>query len=905
MEAQTEQVESQLLEMLGDKVLYTFTQVHRPNNSQIMFRLRDKHEMEDILKKVEETFTNTPLVSYWSDSWNPAELPIPDPPDFEVSIRGSDNVLMAENARDLYTELQEKKLFSRVWLKPNAWTDKSIVVRPKSDQWQMLAANGMRLPFASPFASLADLTRTATVGRTVARVDIDNEDMDIFMRFAADYVNSPEELAALPVGVGTRIIPLKALADVNREEGQTPILRENGRQLFALRSRIKKDDLGRKDEILKEANQIVTDWPNMLAARLAKKTAEERSNAPAVSDLKAPSLPSFQIEDAQKEMDDALKQLITAITLSVVLIFLTMVFQFGSVMNSLLVLVAVPLGFIGVIASLWLFRSTLSLNSMLGVILLNGLSVANSIILVDFLQRSVASGIRPKLAAVQVARARLRPILMTSMTTGLGMLPVALGMGEGGRILQPLGIAVVGGLGFSMVTTLFIVPALQVSWLEFRERARKNPGGRAGRVPSQMTFGLAVFFFFGLLSMPSAVRAEEKPFSFKDAWTSILDRSLRLKSQQLSVEIASQRRLEKVGGFLPSLSLKGAETRSGDPFVGPRRSAEIDVDVNVFRSGRDLALTSAASKDLESAQNRFQSERQAVELQAAESLVHVIARTQQKKIVENIVKLKSESLRVARERFDRGLLPLQEVDKVAIELENSRARLIDAETNEAEARGQLRALLGHDAVEVLWPWKDALSKGQRLEETVFDLQARPDWKSAQATIEAEASRKRAALSRFFPSLDFTFSYGNADLSRPERRDWAAIATFSIPLFDGLSSYTGYQTQSLTLQAAQIQAEIVKRDAPVEMESLRQSHRAARDSALVREKTAKLSEKLFDDNFQRFRLGRTTVNELAIDQNRLFETELLAVEGWSNAHLTFVRLCHALGKSVSPSGQCAR
>jgi multidrug efflux pump subunit AcrB len=167
-------------------------------------------------------------------------------------------------------------------------------------------------------------------------------------------------------------------------------------------------------------------------------------------------------------MHEALKPLGFAVGLSIVLIFLTLVFQFGDIVSSLLVLVAVPLGFIGVLVSLWAFKSTLSLNSVLGVILLNGIAVANSIILVDFLKRLVDRGVSPEDAAVEAGRKRLRPILITSMTTILGMLPIALGMGDGGRILQPLGIAVSGGLWVSMGLTLFVVPALQVAWLRRR-----------------------------------------------------------------------------------------------------------------------------------------------------------------------------------------------------------------------------------------------------------------------------------------------------------------------------------------------------------------------------------------------------------------------------------------------------
>ncbi|MFN8943298.1 MAG: efflux RND transporter permease subunit, partial [Pseudobdellovibrionaceae bacterium] len=179
---------------------------------------------------------------------------------------------------------------------------------------------------------------------------------------------------------------------------------------------------------------------------------------------------SIQFEDGEFEVNDSLKQLSIAFSLSLLLIFLTMVLQMGHVVNSLLVLAAIPLGFIGVIVSLFVFQSTVSLNSMLGIILLNGIAVANSIILVDFIQRQVDSGMTPLEAALVSGKTRLRPILMTTMTTLLGMTPIALGLGEGGKILQPLGISVIGGLGVSTLLTLFIVPALQTSYLQFKAK---------------------------------------------------------------------------------------------------------------------------------------------------------------------------------------------------------------------------------------------------------------------------------------------------------------------------------------------------------------------------------------------------------------------------------------------------
>jgi HAE1 family hydrophobic/amphiphilic exporter-1 len=106
----------------------------------------------------------------------------------------------------------------------------------------------------------------------------------------------------------------------------------------------------------------------------------------------------------------------------------------------------------------------------LGVILLNGISVANSIILVDFIKQLKSEGQSAKDAAVNAARIRLRPILMTSLATVIGMMPIALGFGSGGKILQPLGISVSGGLWISMLFTLYFVPTLQCYYYEWKDK---------------------------------------------------------------------------------------------------------------------------------------------------------------------------------------------------------------------------------------------------------------------------------------------------------------------------------------------------------------------------------------------------------------------------------------------------
>ena len=123
-------------------------------------------------------------------------------------------------------------------------------------------------------------------------------------------------------------------------------------------------------------------------------------------------------------------------------------------------MLAIPLGFVGVSFSLYFFSSTLSLNSMLGLILLSGTAVNNSILLTDVFNKIYCRSSLEELenSLLRTASLRFRPILITTLTTILGMLPIAMALDSGGKVLQPLGIAVCAGLGVSTLLTLFVIP---------------------------------------------------------------------------------------------------------------------------------------------------------------------------------------------------------------------------------------------------------------------------------------------------------------------------------------------------------------------------------------------------------------------------------------------------------------
>jgi len=147
------------------------------------------------------------------------------------------------------------------------------------------------------------------------------------------------------------------------------------------------------------------------------------------------------------------------LTLSVVLLYLILVAQFRSFIDPLLILIAVPPGLTGVLLTLWLTGTTLNVMSLMGVVMLTGIAVSNSILIVEFTRELCARGMAIRDAVAMGCRVRLRPVLMTSLATIIGLLPMALKLGEGSESYAPLARALLGGLTFSVILTVFLVPA--------------------------------------------------------------------------------------------------------------------------------------------------------------------------------------------------------------------------------------------------------------------------------------------------------------------------------------------------------------------------------------------------------------------------------------------------------------
>jgi multidrug efflux pump len=163
---------------------------------------------------------------------------------------------------------------------------------------------------------------------------------------------------------------------------------------------------------------------------------------------------------ASRDFAESSSNTMFAFVLALVLIFLILAAQFESFVDPLIIMFTVPLAIAGAVLSLWMFNQTFNIFSQIGIIMLIGLVTKNGILIVEFANHKQQEGEDKLSAVVDAAALRLRPILMTSLATALGALPIALALGAGAQSRIPLGIVIIGGIMFSLLLTLYVIPAM-------------------------------------------------------------------------------------------------------------------------------------------------------------------------------------------------------------------------------------------------------------------------------------------------------------------------------------------------------------------------------------------------------------------------------------------------------------
>ena len=290
---------------------------------------------------------------------------------------------------------------------------------------------------------VAQMVRNQIEGFEATLYNLRDRRIPIVVRLAEEDRRSTDQLNGLVVNPGgERPIPLHAVADVAVGEGPSEVRRIDGKRVAVVEANLGDASLGRAVERIEEVLASGIEWP---------------------ADM------SFLVGGQSQEWQRSSASLWLALGLSVFLVYVIMAAQFESLLHPLVIMFSIPLAFFGTLVTLYLLDVNLSIVVFLGMIMLAGIVVNNAIVLVDYINRLRARGLPRRRAIVGAGLVRLRPILMTTATTTLGLLPMALGLGQGAEIRTPMALAVIGGLVASTVLTLIVVPTIYEIFERLRE----------------------------------------------------------------------------------------------------------------------------------------------------------------------------------------------------------------------------------------------------------------------------------------------------------------------------------------------------------------------------------------------------------------------------------------------------
>ena len=278
----------------------------------------------------------------------------------------------------------------------------------------------------------------ALLGVTAGEVRLDDRSVSVRVRAPDSVRFSPRLLGSLPIFSPTTqsTVPLASLATFTPGEARGELRRENQQQLIVMTADLSDRSLG---AVMGDVRKVLADSPPPAGVRV-------------------------ELGGQYASQRQAFRALLLVLGLAAASVIGVMVLQFQSFVEPLVILLAAPLSFVGALLLLLITGTALNVSSFMGLILLVGLIVKNGIILLDFTRhRMRADGLALEQAIREAARIRLRPILMTTLCTLFGLLPLALGLGAGSELQRPLALAVIGGLALSTPITLYVVPTLLVA----------------------------------------------------------------------------------------------------------------------------------------------------------------------------------------------------------------------------------------------------------------------------------------------------------------------------------------------------------------------------------------------------------------------------------------------------------
>lgn len=366
--------------------------------------------------------------------------------EIQIQLTGPD----VETLNDLADQAMQKVLTV------DGAVDVALSTRGRRPEYQVDIDRDLAATLGLSVGQVAQALRPAFAGVDAGDwVDPSGQTRNVRVRYAADARASENDLTSMPLviagpsGESPRMIPLGQITQTRLRQGPSRIEHLDRDRVVSVEANTQDRPMGAVVQNI-ESQMATIDFPSGYSYKQGGDVENQR---------------------------DVFRRMAVALAVGILMMYLVLVVQFSSFLEPLPILISLPLSLIGVMAALLITDTTLNLMSMIGVVLLMGIVAKNAILLVDFAKWSQEDGMNLEDAIIEAGGVRLRPILMTSVAIIAGMLPVALGGGEGGEFRAPLGIAVIGGVITSTILTLLVIPTFYDIVVRSRMWATKKLGG--------------------------------------------------------------------------------------------------------------------------------------------------------------------------------------------------------------------------------------------------------------------------------------------------------------------------------------------------------------------------------------------------------------------------------------------
>ncbi|MBN2708618.1 MAG: efflux RND transporter permease subunit [Calditrichaceae bacterium] len=413
---------------------------------EVMAKLTPKEDRDishlEIQDQLREKFDNLPGITYTFQEGGS----ISNEKDIEIKVIGFD----IDGAKAIANELKSKME------KVEGLVDITLNTRETTPELQVHLNKDLLNHYNLSTVQVASNISTAIQGRVASQLRELGDEYDIYVQFAREYRNKKESLEQIELALPTGgRIKLKDVADIAEEESSPTIFRENQNRFVSVGCGLSDIDLS---AAVSEINKIIADTP-------------------------IPSQYQIVIGGTAEDQEEAFFYLGLAFIAAILLVYMIMASQFESLIDPFIIMFTVPLSIIGVFVFLAITSTSLSVMALVGIVMLVGIAVNNGIVLVDYINQLRHRGMELYEAVEVGGKARMRPVLMTALTTILGMVPLAVEFGSGAETWSPLARAVIGGLTATTVLTLIVIPVLYIAFEHtgdvVKEYFRKRKAARA------------------------------------------------------------------------------------------------------------------------------------------------------------------------------------------------------------------------------------------------------------------------------------------------------------------------------------------------------------------------------------------------------------------------------------------